>query len=102
MVTPRARTDWQKAIDMRIADHNQRLSSIEQAQAVTIALGDERRKQMDERFTRVDNMIADTKKDLAEDMRGLKGIISRLNWIIITTVTVAVLGTVVVDKIKLP
>ena len=102
MTTPRARTDWQKAIDMRIADHNQRLSSIEQAQAVTIALGDERRKQMDERFTRVDNMIADTKKDLADDMRSLKSIISRLNWIIVTAVIGAVLSSVVFDKIKLP
>lgn len=97
MTTPRARTDWQKAIDMRIADHNSRLSAIEQNQAVYVALSDERRKVMDERFTRVDQSIEATKKDLAEDVRGLKNIIARLNWILVTTVLTAVLAGVVVN-----
>lgn len=97
MTTPRARTDWQKAVDMRIADHNSRLSSIEQNQAVYIALSDERRKVMDERFTRVDQSIEATKKDLADDVRGLKNIIARLNWILVTTVLTAVLAGVIVN-----
>lgn len=97
MTTPRARTDWQKAVDMRIADHTTRLSQIEQNQAVYIALSDERRKVMDERFTRVDQSIADTKKDIGDDIRTLKGIMARLNWILITTVLTAVLAGVVVN-----
>lgn len=101
MTTPRARTDWQKAVDMRISDHSARLSQIEQNQAVYIALSDERRKVMDERFTRVDQSIESTRKDIGDDVKALKTIIARLNWIIITTVVTAVLGSVVVDKFKL-
>lgn len=98
--TPRGRTDWQKVIDMRIADHTQRLSSLEQNQAVYLALSDERRKQMDERFTRVDNMIADTRKDIGEDVRGLQAVISRLNWLVISAVVTGFIGLLLLDKIK--
>lgn len=98
---PRARTDWQKAVDMRISDHATRLSQIEQNQAVYIALSDERRKVMDERFTRVDSSIAATERALGDEIRTLKSIIARLNWIIITTFASAIVGSVVVDKFGL-
>jgi hypothetical protein len=74
------RTEWEKLVNTRLSDHEQRLTEHEKEQAVYKALADEQRFHLNERFNRVQDNITQTKKDLTEDIASIKSGINRVTW----------------------
>lgn len=82
MTTARGRTDWQKFVDSKLADHDKRLTEAEKEQAVYRALAQEQREFVMDRFNRVQDNINQTKKDLTDDVATIRSGINRVLWIV--------------------
>ncbi len=75
-----SRTEWEKLVNSRLTDHEQRLTEHEKEQAVYKALASEQRYHLNERFNRVQDNITQTRKDLSEDIASIKSGINRVTW----------------------
>jgi len=71
---------WRQKVDLRLKD----LETWQSDERVNKAVQEEQRKHLDERFTRLDTAIGE-----------LKGYFSKLVWLIISAIAVAILTQVV-------
>lgn len=73
------RTEWQRAVDSVLHKHGQRLTQIEQTEAVYKALSDERTRHLDDRFNRLED--AQEKAAQRNDEKFSK-IDANISWIV--------------------
>lgn len=84
------KTDWQKFVDIRMEDHSGRLVEAEKARAVFEALAKKQEEQVNDRFQRIELSISGLRTDVNRDFNLIKGSISRLAWIVIGAVALAI------------
>lgn len=72
MTTTRGRTEWQKQVDAILKGLDKRMTEFETQNAVYRALQDEQRKQLDDRFARVQDNITNTNKELSAKVDSVK------------------------------
>lgn len=82
-MTVRGKTEWQKLVDEKLRDHDKRLTDFEKEQAVYQALAEEQRKQINDRFNRVQDNVTQTRTDLTKETTSIKSGINKVAWLVI-------------------
>lgn len=101
-MTVRGRTEWQRLVDDKLKDHDQRLTMAEKEQAVYQALSEEQRKFVLDRFNRVQDNISQTRTDLTKEVTSIKSGINKVLWAIGLAIAVAFVQFLLAGGIKVP
>jgi uncharacterized protein YpuA (DUF1002 family) len=101
-MTVRGRTEWQKLVDDKLKDHDRRLTEAEKEQAVYMALSEEQRKFVMDRFNRVQDNINSTRQDLTHDITSIKAGINRVLWAVGLAILAAFVQFILSGGIRVP
>lgn len=101
-MTVRGRTEWQKLVDDKLKDHDRRLTEAEKEQAVYMALSEEQRKFVMDRFNRVQDNINSTRQDLTHDITSIKTGINRVLWAVGLAILAAFVQFILAGGIQVP
>lgn len=95
------RTEWQKLVDAKLDDHERRLNEHEKATAVFQALQEEQRKYLNDKFSRLQDNITQTKADLMKDVHSIKSAVNRVVLMIVSAVVLAIVNFIINGGLKI-